>query len=367
MLRGAVRFQGSQTPEPRNTVFFRGSIQANLKRLSAYANFEKGNDLVNHSVFSMNAYTSSVIGFNAPLVGGWNLQVEAFRNNLNTTLNPQNVFLFPSAGLGETQLPGFDQWSAYVRIGKQFRWGNNDLSSSGGVDQYAAARVPLVGSVQGRVLEHSLAGMRPAANVTVSLDRNRSAVTDASGRYAFSDVPEGSHVVGLDMDQLPTDYESGPDANARVTVEPRALLRSDFSVVRLTHLTGKITAPAGMQVDDVVIRLAGTNRYTTPDQDGNFGFYNLREGEYTVAIDTQTLPEEIKLATPASLEVLASGANASPTALEFRLELKPQAEKPVHQILRQQIHLRSSPKPAANPDPADSSKKSKKSGGGNKD
>jgi len=366
VLRGAARFQGSQTTETRNTVFFRGSIQANLRRLSAYANFEKGNDLVNRSVFSTNAYTSTVIGFNAPLFGGWNLQVEAFRNNLNTTLTPQNVFLFPTAGLGATQLPGFGQWSGYFRVEKQFRWGNKEFSSSGGIDQYAAARVPLVGSVQGQVMEKWLAGMRPAANVSVSLDLYRSVVTDTSGHYSFSDVPEGSHVVGLDMDQLPTDYEPGPDATAHVTVEPRALARSDFTVVRLTHLTGRITAPAGIQVDSVVIRLAGTNRYTTPDEDGNFGFYNLREGEYTVVIDLQTIPEEIMLPTPASLQVLASGENESSAVIEFRLEPKPQREKPVRQILRQQIHVGSSLKPVANPAPANSSSKSKKSGGGDK-
>jgi hypothetical protein len=366
VLRGAARFQGSQTTETRNTVFFRGSIQANLRRLSAYANFEKGNDLVNRSVFSTNAYTSTVIGFNAPLFGGWNLQVEAFRNNLNTTLTPQNVFLFPTAGLGATQLPGFGQWSGYFRVEKQFRWGNKEFSSSGGIDQYAAARVPLVGSVQGQVMEKWLAGMRPAANVSVSLDLYRSVVTDTSGHYSFSDVPEGSHVVGLDMDQLPTDYEPGPDATAHVTVEPRALVRSDFTVVRLTHLTGRITAPAGIQVDSVVIRLAGTNRYTTPDKDGKFGFYNLREGEYRVVIDLQTIPEEIMLSTPASLQVLASGENESSAVIEFRLEPKPQREKPVRQILRQQIHVGSSLKPAASPAPVNSSSKSKKTASGDK-
>ena len=365
VLRGAVRFQGSQTTETRNTVFFRGSIQANLRRLSAYANFEKGNDLVNRSVFSTNAYTSTVIGFSAPLFGGWTLQAEAFRNNLNTTLTPQNVFLFPTADLGATQLPGFAQWSGYFRVGKQFRWGNKEFASSGGIGQYAAARVPLVGSVQGLVMEKSLAGVRPAANVAVSLDLYRSAVTDASGHYSFSGVPEGSHVVGLDMDQMPTDYEPGPDATARVAVDPRALVRSDFTVARLTHLTGRITAPAGIQIDSVVIRLAETTRYTTPDEDGSFGFYNLREGEYTVAIDLQTIPEEIMLATPASLQVSASSEIESPIGIEFRLDPKPQVEKPIRQILQQNIHVGSSLEPPANTIPANSSK-SKKIGSRNK-
>jgi hypothetical protein len=80
----------------------------------------------------------------------------------------------------------------------------------------------------------------------------------------------------------------------------------------------------------------------------------LREGEYTVVIDTQTLPEEITLATPASLQVLVSGENTSPAAIEFRLEPKPQVENPIRQILREQIHI-SSPKFA--PAPADAGEK----------
>ena len=233
----------------------------------------------------------------------------------------------------------------------------------GGIDQYAAVRVPLVGNMQGTVMERSLAGMRPAANVAVSLDVSRTALTDSYGHYSFSDVPEGPHVVGLDLDQMPTDYEPGPDATAQVTVEPRTLVRTDFSVVRLTHLTGKIAAPADAQIGDVVIRLAGTNRYTTSDEDGNFSFYNLREGRYTVVIDTQTLPEETTLASPASLEVLVSGETPSPTAIDFRLELKPQAEKPIRQILREQIHI-ISPQPPATSAPANGSGKSQKRDGG---
>src|SRR5205823_876213 len=51
VMGGAVRFQNSQSTEHRNSVFFRGSIQANIRRVSVYANFERGGDLVNRSVF----------------------------------------------------------------------------------------------------------------------------------------------------------------------------------------------------------------------------------------------------------------------------------------------------------------------------
>jgi hypothetical protein len=336
VIGGAVREQNSHATENRNTLFFRGSLQTNFKRVSAYGYIEKGNDLVNKSIFSTNSYTSTVAGLGAPLFKGWNLQLEAFRNKLLTELNPENIFLFGGLGLN-TQLAAFNQWSVFFRITKRFHWGR-ELPGGTSLAEYAAEHAPLVGSVQGLVKEQSLAGERPAAGVPVSLDHYRTAVTDASGRYELLDVPEGLHEVGLDMEQLPTDYEPGPASKARASVEPRAIARADFSVVRLTSLTGKIVAPAGAPVENVVVRLAGTKLYTTPYQDGSFAFYNLREGEYEVAMDQQTLPEGFLLASPASVHVLASNTKP-PAAIGFELKVKPAPEKPVRKILEQHLNI----------------------------
>jgi uncharacterized membrane protein YgcG len=213
------------------------------------------------------------------------------------------------------------------------------LPGKGDIEQYATAHAPLVGSVQGLVMEQSLKGSRPAAGVAISLAHFRTAVTDASGRYQFSAVPEGSYEVGLDVEQLPTDYEPGAATMAQVSVAPRAIVRADFSVVRLTYLTGRIVAPAGMLLENTVLRLAGTNRYTTPYQDGTFAFYNLREGEYEVVFDERTLPEGCLLASPARVRVLASSTNPPAAEMQFELKLKPVEEKPVREILQKQIHL----------------------------
>jgi uncharacterized membrane protein YgcG len=338
VLGGAVRMQSTQSTESRNTLFFRGSLQANFKRLSAYGYIEKGNDLVNRSVFSTNAYNTNVVGLSAPLIRGWSLQVEALRNTLNTALNAENVFLFPSINLGmNTQLAAFNQWSVFARVSKHFHWGK-ELPGRGSMEQYAAAHAPLVGSVQGLVMEQSLNGSRPAVGVAVSLAHFRTAVTDASGHYQLAAVPEGVYEVGIDMEQLPTDYEPGPVTRARVSVEPRAIVRADFSVVRLTYLTGRVVAPAGVQLENVVIRLVGINRYTTPYQDGSFAFYNLREGEYEVVFDEQTLPEEYLLASPVRVRVLASSTNP-PAEITFELKNKPVQEKPVREILQEQMHM----------------------------
>jgi hypothetical protein len=351
VLRGALRYQYSLTTETRNTFFVRGAAQINLKWISAYANFEKGNDLANRTVFSTNAYSTTVIGFTMPLVKGWNLQTEAFRTTLNTALNPENIFLFPTSDLAAEQLPGFQQWSGYFRITKSFSWGKR-VSTNGGIDAYAAAMVPLVGTVQGRVMENSLAGARPSANVAVSLDSGRSVLTDLSGSYSFRDVPEGPHTIGLNLEQLPTHYEPGPNASERIVVSPRSLVRSDFSVVPLVQLAGRVAAPKGISLDNLVIRIAGSDRYTTPNQSGAFSFYNLKEGQYDVAIDPRTIPEGFLVSGPASLSVLAVDRSGPPAPIEFVLQVQPEQEKPIRQILQEQIHVQAGSQPTSNSTPA---------------
>ena len=164
---------------------------------------------MNKSVFSTNAYSSSLAGVSTPLRRGWTLHLEALRNKLLTDLNPENIFLFGNTGLGlNSQLAANNQWSVFLRISKQIHWGKG-LPEGSTMEEYTAAHAPLIGSVRGLVLEQSIAGSRPAPNVAVSLDHYRSVVTDANGHYDFGSVPEGTHEVGLDMEQLPTDYEPG--------------------------------------------------------------------------------------------------------------------------------------------------------------
>jgi len=236
------------------------------------------------------------------------------------------------------QLAGFNQWSVYARLSKQFRWGK-ELPRHSDLAQYAAAHSPLEGSVEGVVMEQSWKGNRPAPGVAVSLVNFRSTVTDASGHYRFSSVPEGSYEVGLEMDRLPADYEPGPSTRARLHVQPRAVARADFSVFRLTFLRGRIVGLAGPLLANTVIRLAGTDRYTTPHQDGSFAFFNLREGEYEAVLDERTLPEGYLPASPVRVRVMASQDDAQTTKIEFDLAPQPVQEKPVHEILHEHIQL----------------------------
>ena len=174
------------------------------------------------------------------------------------------------------------------------------------MEQYAAAHAPLVGSVEGMVMEAALSGPVPAPDVGVILDHGRTAVSDNTGHYVFTDVPEGPYEVELNMEELPADYSPGPENVAHVSVAPRTIARTDFGVTRLANLAGTILAPKDVQVENIVVRLVGTKLYTTPYNDGTFSFYNLGEGHYEVEIDEGTLPEGYILATPARVKADAS-------------------------------------------------------------
>jgi hypothetical protein len=238
---------------------------------------------------------------------------------------------------GQAQLASNNQWSVFLRVSKQIHWGK-ELPGGSTLEQYTAVQAPLVGSVRGLVSEKSIAGSRPAPNVAVSLDHYRSVVTDAAGHYDFGNVPEGTHQVEIDTEQLSTDYEPGVTAKAVVSVDPKAVARADFNVVRLAMFSGKIVAPAEASIENIIIRLNGTNRYTTPYQDGSFFCYNLPEGDYDVAIDPQTLPEGYLLTSPGSSRVSPRSFSAVPP-VGFEIGAKPVAVKPVREILKQEIHI----------------------------
>ncbi len=336
VLGSAIRTQNSTSTESRNTLFYRGSAQVNLRRVSAYGYVEIGNDLVNRTIFATNSYSSTVVGMSAPLFHGWNLQVEAFRNNLNTALNPENVFVLQSQGIGVSNaLSAFNQWSVYFRLVKQIHWGGQFPTE--GIERYAEVHSPLVGMVIGFVSELRLAGNRGVAGVPVSLDGSRVARTNETGQYRFIEVPEGSHHITFANQELPAEFEPGGVTEALVKVQPHDIARVDLEVVRLTSLSGKISAPQGFPSDGAVVRLLPTDRYTTPDADGSFTFYNLREGDYEVVLDSTTLPDGCEIASPARVPVSVR-LDAPAVAVQFEIRAM-KVEKPVRKILDQAIEL----------------------------
>ena len=120
---GAVRLDSSAADTRRNSLYFRGNVQANFRHFSAYAFGEIGRDLANQSVFITNQMRSSGAGLSTPLGRQWTLSAEMMRNSLNSTFNEQSAFLLAANGSPISGLPGMERWNVLVRVSKTFRWG----------------------------------------------------------------------------------------------------------------------------------------------------------------------------------------------------------------------------------------------------
>jgi hypothetical protein len=328
-IGGAARWQQMAGEQRRNSLFFRGSVQAAIGNLNVFSHVEAGNDLVNQTVFAANTYSTTAVGVSARPRKTWTLQAEVFRNHLVSKLNPQNIFVLESRGVGvSTALAGFEQWSVYFRLAKSFQWGQ--AMSMGDPDRYIADQIPLVGAVEGIVHEIRMDGNRPAAGIPVTLDEARTTTTDEQGRYRFIDVPEGAHRVALSSRQLPADFNPSGPQEIVISVQPRKTARADLEAVRLLGFEGKVSAPAGAAPLNVMVRLLPGGAYTITDADGNFGFYNLREGDYEVVLDESTLPEFAVPDSPAGVPLTLRHGIAVP-GVQFGFTILPPA-KPVRKI-----------------------------------
>jgi hypothetical protein len=117
-----------------------------------------------------------------------------------------------------------------------------------------------------------------ASGVTVNLSgrQTASATTDASGRYDFGNLPEGTYTV---TPAPGSGYVSTP-ANASVNVSHNSTV-GDFTVAGLYAISGKISGPV---VEGVTVSLSGPGRQATTrtDSAGRYAFSDLGDGAYAV-------------------------------------------------------------------------------------
>ncbi|HUK19156.1 MAG TPA: hypothetical protein VLW65_22195 [Bryobacteraceae bacterium] len=336
---GTVRYQQVTGTETLNSLFFRGTAQVNVGPLSAYANVELGNDLANQTIFSTEAYRTSVVGVSLRLPGRWNLQTEMFRNQLNLTLSPENIFLLQNgdalAGLSPAAatLSATSQWSLFFRLSKQLHWGGGLPQESPVSSLTSGGVLSLTGGIEGVVRLKTLAGPLdgPAVSIPVSLDNSRSAVSGPDGHYVFANVPEGAHEVSLALAELPADFDPGELAKSSVVVQPRRTARADFDVLPLAEIAGRVTGPEKAELENIIIRLLPGKRYTSTDKEGAFKFYNVREGDFSVALDAQTLPEDGELQSPAKVPVAIRIGTPTPS-IQFSFLVKT-TQKPIRKVL----------------------------------
>jgi hypothetical protein len=329
-LGAGARLQNVTSSQSRSSVFYHGSANYRFHRLSAYGNFETGNDLQNKTLLATNTVSTTIAGLSLSLGKSWELQAEAYRNNLLTELNPQSIFVLQGQGVFVPgTLAALNQWSMYFHVTRKFHWGK--AIPMGDLAQYSAGKAQLKGSLEGFVMEHLADGNYPAEGVTVSVDQSRTALTDADGHFRLADVPEGPHRIALAVHELPAEFEVGKNIESALIVQPGKLSRADFDVVRLSSLGGRLTGPKDVPVDGIVVRMQPGGQYTTPDTEGNFSFYNVRAGVYMLTVDVKTLPEFGVLTQKDGVSVtIGAAGKTTPVAFDFEIH-KPQ--KPVRNVL----------------------------------
>lgn len=314
----------------RSNFAYRGSAQFQMGKVSAYANLEIGNDLQNHTLLALNTVSTTTIGGNLNLGRDWTIQAEAYRNNLLTEINPQSIFVLQGQGMFiPGTLAALNQWSIYFRASRSFNWGKAGAAQD--LTLYAAGRTPLRGSVEGFVMERLTAGNRPAEGVTVSIDQSLTSITDSEGRFRFAEVAEGPHKVVLAIHELPAEFEAGTNAEFALVVSPGKLSRADLDVIRLGTIQGTVSGPKDVPLQGIVIRMPPGDGYTTPDAEGNFSFYNVLAGTYTLEVDEKTLPE-FSVLVPAGSGSAKVQVGGDPAPIVFRFEIHPPV-KPVRKVL----------------------------------
>ena len=200
-------------------------------------------------------------------------------------------------------------------------------------------QIPITGTLEGFVNVLMASAKQPAPGISVVLESGRSALTDSSGRYRLEDVPEGPHTVSLDMEQLPADYNPGPDTKGSAIVGPRKIARVDLDVYALSSFSGKIISRPNSSfetLEGVLIRVEPGGQQTTTLTDGSFAYYNLLEGSYQVSIAIETLPPDAILKSEPTVSIQVQNGIV-PAPLQFEIERRPEEKKPVRKVLDQQI------------------------------
>jgi uncharacterized repeat protein (TIGR01451 family) len=192
---------------------------------------------------------------------------------------------------------------------------------------------PMVGSI-GDTIWHDTngngimdAGELPLAGVSVYLtDENGDPLafttTNAGGQYLFSNLPLGTYNVTVDTSTLPSDKQITPSADpdggddstsmTTLTVTAPDDLNQDFAYQPLPpggvigdvlwhDVNGNgVKDPGELPLVDVTVILTlpdGSTQSTLTDASGQYLFTGLELGDYTVTVDTSTLPAG-KVLTP---------------------------------------------------------------------
>lgn len=330
---GALRLQQMNGMGTRTTAFGRGQLQVRLRTLTFYQNMEYGRDLANQTLFAANRFQTAAAGINWRPHRDWAVDAEIFRNRLVTTLNPLQEFVLNGAGVGTpVVLPGFRQWTVFARVSRSFGFGSALSATQANRIHRRDGEALLTGSIEGFVREApGETATQGVAGIAVQLDEDRIVYTDRNGRYRFPDVADGTHAVRLAPRELPAEYDAASERELTVVRAGRAS-RLDLLVLPLSSMRGHVATEAGDPVAGAIVRLRPGETATQTADNGDFQFYNLRQGEYEVSVDPRSLPpRHTLLETEPLRRAIRPGWEAEPA--QFRIRVEAQRSKPIRIVI----------------------------------
>ncbi|MDE2974532.1 MAG: carboxypeptidase regulatory-like domain-containing protein [Gemmatimonadota bacterium] len=244
--------------------------------------------------------TSSVmgqVGAEGSPLEGVTVSLAGRGHDLTKTTNGAGQYVFDSLRSGEYSvgISGYDT----------DQYGFATTSKTVSVAAGESAAVPFEGTALRTAAVMGAVTVQDAAleAVTVTLrggGEERSAVTDAAGRYAFDRLHGGDYSVSI------SGYDAGEygfgetSKSVTVALKETATVKFDGIMLRTAGISGRVSV-AGSGLEGVKVALAGKeDRSGTTGDDGRFGFSGLAAGDYTLSISGY---DEAEYDFDASLEI----------------------------------------------------------------
>lgn len=169
------------------------------------------------------------------------------------------------------------------------------------------------GAVGGQVL---IDGRPAGPGRLVRLDGGQTARTDGAGRFSIAHVPPGSHMVGMDLADLPADLSA--DLSPVVTVAVGKTTPVTLSLRRVGQVRGvvRVGADAFGQTDcaaGVGITLSAGDVQTTTDADDAFVLGGLPPGRCRLSLAKETIPPDFDVIGPDAVDVDVTPNGRVPT------------------------------------------------------
>ncbi len=244
--------------------------------------------------------------------------------------NQKNLFTsigvdFRLDAANSIQINGWHSFGANSQTAIIFGFTHRFGSDSGGGFQFSKFLGLSKGKVSGRVYYdlngngQDDAGESGVAGTTIQLNEKRSVKTDAEGRYEFS-ANEGRYNISLVSEELGVRLRASTATQQQISLSARQTVNVSFGMSGFGFISGRVFNDASLAgevpksnmqgIDGVRLVLHSRDSQSEnlivdrmSSKGGFYEFTNLPPGNYTLSIDSLTLPANFRLPAQTSWEI----------------------------------------------------------------